>query len=109
MAVTTIDAEFATVAATSTETTLTLEPDREYTIVHTGLQTDASTADSAIIYLYVVTAGITTDLSEEIDKYPLMVDEAVVVGPAISTLFYKTASGSPVFTVLASPPKFGQW
>ena len=88
---------FGTVALNSTtEVKVTLDERFAYQVRHTGL--DASSTDdanSALTAFLSYTTGITSlTLAEEDDKYPLMDEQSVEIGPGISTLYIDAASGA---------------
>jgi len=87
---------FGTVALNgTTEVTVTLDPKFAYQVRHTG--DDAAGNDDAqselTAYLSYA-SGVTVSLAEEDDKYPLISDQSVEIGPGITTLYIDAASGA---------------
>ncbi len=87
---------FGTVALNgASEVTVTLDERFAYQVRHTGV--DASGADdasSALTAFLSYATGVTADMSEEDDKYPLMDEQSVEIGPGISTLYVDSAADS---------------
>ncbi len=87
---------FGTVALNgASEVTVTLDKQFAYEVRHTGV--DASGADdasSALTAFLSYATGVTADMAEEDDKYPLMDGQSVEIGPGISTLYVDAAADS---------------
>ncbi len=75
--------------AGTSEITLALDVRYQYTINHTGDDVggndDANSALSA--WLSTLSGTITADLSIEDEKYVLVTDTSITIGPGISTLY----------------------
>jgi len=87
----------------ATEVSLALDPRYQYTIYHTGDDVsgtdDANSASSA--WLSTLSATITADKSIEDEKYELVTDSDVTIGPGISTLYIvSVASADAVLQVV---------
>ena len=80
---------FGTVALNATtEVTVTLDPTYAYQVRHTGI--DAAGVDdaaSAIWAFLSFASGVTATQAEEDDKYVLMNEQSVEIGPGITTLY----------------------
>lgn len=88
---------FAIVAASSTENDLALNPNVQYTIYHTGLQSDGTTAATNPVF-YQSAATVTASYAAANGKGVIIAGQSVVVS-GISSLYFKTASGSPMLLV----------
>lgn len=97
----------AVLQATTTEDSVQLQSDREYSIGHDGEQNDG-TADSNTIYLSFV-ADVDADESEGADKAKLISGRSLVVGPGVAVLKFATEAGSPTMTVVPGPRKMGMY
>ena len=78
-----------------TEVTVTLDETFVYQVKHTGV--DASGNDdsnSALTAFLSYASGVTIDLSEEDDKYPLLDGQSVEIGPGIATLYIDAAANA---------------
>lgn len=97
------------VAASNTEADIVLDPDREYTLTHTGIQsTTASTADTNTIF-FKTSASVTLTYTAAQGAFALDENESCIVGPGLSQIFYRTAAGTPTFKVNGGPLLFGKW
>ena len=87
---------FGTVALNgSSEVTVTLDEQFCYHVRHTGVDASGNDdANSALTAYLSYASGVTVDMSEEDDKYPLMDGEYVVIGPGIATLYIDAAANS---------------
>lgn len=94
-----------TVSASSTEKELTLDPKRQYTLQHTGLNDGG--ADTNTIYGSESSATVTLDMSDEDDKLAILSGGSYVIGPGIATYYIKSAAGTPVLNVMPSPHVLG--
>lgn len=94
---------FGTVALNgATEVTVTLDEQFAYQVRHTGVDASANDdANSALTAYLSYASGVTVDLSEEDDKYPLMDGQSVEIGPGISTLYIDAAANSDAILVFA--------
>jgi hypothetical protein len=99
-----LDAITQVVSAESTQSALALDANRTYFLRHLGLD-PAGAPDTSTIYLSVGT--VTATLAESSDKLPLLNGCEITIGPGLSGINYKTASGSPVFSITGSAPDFG--
>jgi len=89
-------------AASATQSSVTLHPDREYSFRHNGV--DVNGDDSVeTIFLGLDDADISPDDSAEDHKVPLADGVAVTVGPGVRLLYFETASGSPCFSAVVGP------
>jgi len=89
--------EAAIIEADTTQDSVTLHKDRTYTIVHTGLNASGG-ADANTIWF--AQGDVTASWAVGTDKLPVQDGQSVVVGPALATLNFKTAAGSPVFSII---------
>ena len=88
---------FGTVALNSTtEVTVTLDERFAYQVRHTGVDaTLTDDAQSALTAFLSWESGLTAvTFAEEDDKYPLMNEQSVEIGPGISTLYIDAATGA---------------
>ena len=94
---------FGTVALNgTTEVTVTLDEKFMYHVRHTGVDASANDdANSALTAFLSYASGVTADMSEEDDKYPLMDGEYVVIGPGIATLYIDAAANSDAILVFS--------
>ncbi len=87
---------FGTVALVgASEVTVTLDERFAYQVRHTG--DDASgndDAQSALTAFLSVASGVDANLSEEDDKYPLIDEQSVEIGPGIPKLYIDSATGA---------------
>lgn len=79
-----------------TEVSVSLDPRYQYKFIHTGDDAggtdDAQSALSA--WLSTVSATITADKTVEDEKFELLTDDEVTVGPGISTLYIVSTTGA---------------
>ena len=87
---------FGTVALNgATEVTVTLDEKYSYHVRHTGDDAGGTDdADSAKTAYLSYESGVTASLAEEDDKYPLLTDQEVIIGPGISTLYIDSTAGA---------------
>ena len=87
---------FGTVALNgSTEVTVTLDSKFAYQVRHTGVDASGSdNANSALTAYLSYASGVTVSMAEEDDKYPLMNEQSVEIGPGITTLYIDAAADS---------------
>jgi hypothetical protein len=97
-----IDSSPAVIEATSSADSVTLQAGRSYSIAHNGVDTSGG-FDDATIFL-ATSAAPTADYAAETDKVPLQAQRTVVLGPGVGTLYFRTASGSPTFTITPHRP-----
>ena len=85
---------------------VTLNPDRQYSIAHTGKDTGGATAGQDV---YLATeASVDADGSEGPDKYILADGEFIVLPPGIGVLKFQSA-GTPTIKVMPGARLNGQW
>jgi hypothetical protein len=97
----------AVLVCTAGDSTVTLRPNRTYTVAHDGEQTDGTT-DTATIYLaYDATAD--RDESEGANKAKLPSGRELVIGPGITVLHFGTESGTPTFTIIPGIDLYGDY
>jgi hypothetical protein len=89
----------ATIATSTTQTTLALDPSRDYTIIHNS-KNAARADDINDIFLAINESSADGAVGE--DKYLLSAGRAAVIGPGISILKYKSAAGAPTFGIASS-------
>jgi hypothetical protein len=69
---------------------------------HTGLDASANAdANSQATAYLSYASGVTADLSEEDDKYPLITAQSVEIGPGISTLYIDSVANADGILVFA--------
>ena len=93
------------VGASTTEGTITLDRDREYTIKHNGLNASGSATDP-IFFAY--DEAVTASWAQDDNKFGLNANELVSIGPGCETLHYKTAAGTPTFSLIPGPKLLGE-
>lgn len=101
------DGNPAVLEATTTLQAVTLDPQREYTVGHDGEDT-AGSSSTGSVYL-AVDAAVDNDASEGANKAKLINGRSLVIGPGVGVLKFRTASGSPTFTINPGPRLHGQW
>ena len=89
---------FAIVAATSTENNLALNRNRQYTVYHTGLQSDGTTAALGAVF-FRDAATVTASYAAATGKGVLIAGQSMVFGPGLTALYFKTAAASPMLVV----------
>ena len=94
---------FGTVALNgSTEVTVTLDERFSYQVRHTGIDAGSvDDANSALTAYLSWASGVTVSMAEEDDKYPLMNETSVEIGPGISTLYIDAAANSDAILAFA--------
>ncbi len=87
---------FGTVAIVgASEVTVTLDPKFAYQVRHTGVDASGNDDDNSALTAYLsYESGVVASMAEEDDKYPLMGDQSVEIGPGITTLFIDAAVNS---------------
>ena len=87
---------FGTVAIVgASEVTVELDEKFAYEVRHTGVDAAGNDdANSALTAFLSVATGVTADMAEEDDKYPLMDQQSVEIGPGISRLYIDSAADS---------------
>ena len=92
-----IDASYSVLSATTTEASVTLNPDRIYALAHDG-EDNAGAASTSTIYLSTA-SPVTASAAEGSNKIKLLAGRVYYVGPGVTVLYFKTASGSATFSV----------
>lgn len=79
----------------ATEVEVTLDEKFAYQVRHAGVDASGNDdANSAITAFLSFASGVTADLSEEDDKYPLMDGQAIEIGPGIATLYIDSTANA---------------
>lgn len=92
----------AVLVASTSEQSVMLETNREYTLAHDG-ENASGVADTATIYLAFQSASVDADASEGASKFKLLGGRSVVLGPGLDTVKFKVAAGAPTFSVSPGP------
>lgn len=88
----------AILEATTTQDTVALDPWRRYSLSHNQVNTAGAGATQTI---YLATAAdVTASADSGADKAALIDIRTLVIGPGVSVLRFKTAAGSPTFTIV---------
>ncbi len=87
---------FGTVAIVgASEVVVTLDEKFAYEVRHTGVDAAGNDdANSALTAYLSCATGVVVGMSEEDDKYPLMDQQTVEIGPGIATLYIDSAADS---------------
>lgn len=94
-----INNEPSTVGTSNSETSLSLDPTRMYTLAHD--REDAShAADANTIYLGF--AGVAADGANGLNKFKLLDGRVLEIGPGVNIVRYKSAGGAPTMSIAAS-------
>lgn len=113
MATTDISAvPFALIASSTTSAYLTLDPDRAYTIAHTGVDVANAAKTDTIVFQDDPTGvvNVTADMAAATSKVPLIDgNEPITIGPGITTLAFEALANAPCFTIIPSTPFFRNW
>lgn len=97
---TVIGSQPAVVAVTSTKTTLGLETNRRYLLAHDGVSTDGTTAANETVFVaYGDTTPVVTGAAGA-NVFRLPSGRGLQVGPGISAVSLKCASGTPTVSVV---------
>lgn len=88
-------------AASTSGTSFTTDPYRQYTLVHTGKDAAGSDA-TGLVVIGVGANPAAADYSEDNNKFPLPSGSAIVVGPYTGTIYLRSASGAPMVGILPS-------
>lgn len=88
-------------AASTSGTSFTTDPYRQYTIVHTGKDAAGSDA-TGLVVIGVGANPAAADYSEDNNKFPLPSGAAIVIGPFASPIYLRSASGAPMIGILPS-------
>jgi hypothetical protein len=106
---TTIDGGLHLIAAAATAKSITLNPDREYTIAHNGVDVSANAVTNTI-FLGIDAAPAAATYAADENKFALLDGRAVVIGPGVKTLYFiGYDSGIPTFSIAAGPEIGGTW
>lgn len=105
---TTYPTEPALVATSDSNSVITLDPSRAYTLLHTGLDVDGD-ADSNIVY--IGTGGEPTATMAAATRKDALIYNLgpAVLGPGLGAINLKTASGAPVVKVYPSEAYIGRF
>jgi hypothetical protein len=101
------DFNMAVLVCTAGDSTITLNPQRTYTLAHDG-ETNAGVTDTATIYLANDATVVRTE-AEGANKAKLLFGRELVVGPGITTLHFGTEAGTPTFTVIPGIDLYGDF
>lgn len=102
-----IDLNPTIVAVTTNNAAITLNPDRQYLLVHNGVD-NAGSASTAVVYGSTV-SSLTPGPTEGANAFAINEGGAVVIGPGKSYLALKTASGAATVTVAPGPGFSGSY
>ena len=102
-----IDDKPVVLEVTTVESSIVLDPDRDYTCVHSGEDTSGNPVTNTA-YLSS-SAGVDADASEGDDKAKLLDGGSITVGPGWKALYFATEAGAPTMTVVPSGLKGGNW
>lgn len=105
---TSIDGQPAILAVPSAQAEqVTLNPDRQYSVQHTGKQADGDT-DVNDVYLSTSSA-VDPDASEGADKYIIASgNDPVTLPPGIAVLKFQSG-GTPTIKIMPGPRLCGRW
>jgi len=103
---------FGILECSQTETSAFLNPQKQYTVVHLGVDasgTDDSNSDETVFLS--TTSETTPSFAELNDIFPLQDAVSVVVGPGISRLYATCAAGTgdPTLAFSAGARQFGDF
>jgi len=101
------DADMAVLVSAAADGSITLNPQRTYTLAHDGEQNDGTT-DTNTIYLANNATVVRTE-AEGANKAKLLFGRELVVGPGITTLHFGTEAGTPTFTVIPGLDLYGDF
>ena len=96
-----VDGGLAVLEAATTERSVALNRYREYTLRHDGEDATGS-PNSSTVYLALNQAP-SPDAAAGEDRFKLLAGSVVVIGPGVTTLRFRTASGAPTISVSAGP------
>jgi hypothetical protein len=102
------DANMAVLVTAASDGTVTLNPQRTYTVAHDGERNDGSTTDTSTIYL-ANDAVADRDGSEGANKAKLLFGRELVIGPGITTLHFGTEAGTPTLTIVPGIDLYGDF
>ena len=94
----------AIVEVTTTASSVTLDPNKQYLIVHNGVST-AGAANTDVIWL--ATGTSTAALTAGSGQAILTTGKSLVLGPGISTLGFDVGANAPTMTVVPIFNDFG--
>ena len=94
---------FGTVALDGTnEVTVTLDETFAYQVRHTGVDADGNDDASSALTAYLsYGSGMIASMAEADDKYALMDEQSVEIGPGINTLYIVAAENSDAILIFA--------
>ena len=88
------------VVATTSDASISLDSRSAYLVQHNGLNASGS-ASTGVVYLSG-SSTVTATAAEGSDKFILLSQTAILVGPGLSTLGFKTASGEVTISLSAT-------
>lgn len=95
----------ATIVTSTTAQSVTLDPDCEYLLIHTGIGASLA-ADENPIFISVAATVTVTD-AEGADKLILANGMTLPIGPNVSNINIDVAAGAPRLCIIKSPRVFG--
>lgn len=93
--------------ATTSEASITLDPDKTYTVAHNA-KTNGGVDATETIYCSDE-ASITATAAEGANKLILYYTRSAIIGPGVNTLYFVTAANSATFTLAPSKKEMGIW
>lgn len=100
-----LTAKPATIVASTTAQSVTLDTDCEYLLFHTGLGASLAADENPIFISTDSTVAV--DDTEGSDKLILTVGVTLPIGPGIANINIDVAAGAPRLCVIKSPRVFG--
>ena len=94
-------------ADSAAESSITLDPNKQYMIFHDG-EDGTGTAETGTIVFKCDTAAVDTDASEGANKAKLMAERWFYLGPGIATLYFDIAANDCTFTIIPVRNTFGR-
>ena len=105
--VTAVSDQAAVVETSSTEQTIALDADREYSLTHLGLDVAGNT-DTALVFA-ATKRLVGADLTPRDDKLILRGLASVSFGPGVGRLGLRTPGGAPLAQLIPGPRRHGAW
>lgn len=105
--VTSVTDQPALVETSATEQPLALDPDREYTLTHLGLDV-AGNNDTALVFA-ATERLVAADLMPREDKLVLRGLASVSIGPGVGQLALRSPGGVPLVQIIPGPRRHGVW
>lgn len=105
-----LDYNPALVKVDTTGVTIPLDANKEYLLMHLGVDTQSSPAAStATIYYGYGIAGTAVDNTgvEGTNKFPLLSGQQTLIGPGVSSLGMRSSSGNVGVSFSVGPSDFG--